>query len=92
MINTCNEIIQLDSKAKFIGIMIPIFYKEMARGYEKINDIANALKFYSLAKEAFINYRTTKALRNPDDWLADIDRIDKRISNLRRNVNERSNR
>jgi hypothetical protein len=91
VINNCNDIIQLDSDAKFIGIMIPIFYKEMASAYAKINDITNALKFYSLAREAFINYRTTTALRNPDDWVADIDGIDKRISKLRRNENKKIN-
>lgn len=91
LINNCNEIIKLDSTAKFIGLMAPIFYKEMASAYEKINDIANSLKFYSIAKEAFINYRTTNALRNPDDWLADIDRIDKRIFKMRRKENEKKN-
>jgi vacuolar-type H+-ATPase catalytic subunit A/Vma1 len=85
VINNCNEIIQLNSNAQYIGIMFPIFYKEMASAYEKIDDIVNAIKFYYLAKEAFINYRTTNPLRNPEDWLADIDRIDKRISHLKRN-------
>lgn len=92
LVNNCNDIIQLSSKAKFIGIMIPIFYKEAANAYEKINDITNALKFYSLAKEAFINYRATNALKNRNDWLADIDIIDKRISRLRGKENENTNR
>lgn len=82
VINNCNEIIQLDSEAKFIGIMIPIFYKEMASAYQHINHITNAIKFYSLAKEAFLKYRSEKPLNSPNDWLVDIERIDKKLSKL----------
>jgi hypothetical protein len=82
VINICNVIIQLDSQAKFIGIMVPIFYKEMANAYEKNCDISNAIKFYSLARDGFIKYHAEKSLRSSNDWLPDIDKIDKKIIKL----------
>ena len=82
VINIGNAIIQLDSQAKFIGIMVPIFYKEIANAYEKLCDISNAIEFYSLARDGFIKYRAEKSLGSENDRLSDIDRIDKKIIKL----------
>ena len=79
---TCAEIIQLDSKAKFIGIMVPIFYKESAIAYEKMNDFTNAINYYSLAKDGFIKHRNENRLANANDWIQDIDRIEEKIAGL----------
>jgi hypothetical protein len=81
-INVCEEIIQLDSQAKFINIMIPLFYKDMAKAYEKLEDIDNTLKYYHLAKEGLLKYRNEHNLNSTDEWLNDINNIDERILKL----------
>lgn len=86
VIKVCNEIIDLDLKAKFIGIMIPIFHREIARAYQYLNNFSEAIKFYSLSKEGFLKHRKEKALNKPDDWLIDISKIDKKISTLKNKI------
>lgn len=82
VIENCNTIITLDSKAKFIGIMLPIFYKEMANAYEMIDDITNAISYYRIAKKEFQEYRAKRQLSTPSDWLNDIDKIDRKLTKL----------
>jgi hypothetical protein len=82
VINICEEIIQLDSKAKFIHIMTPLFYKELANAYEKINDIDNSLRFYEISRGLFIDYRSNNKLKNPNDWIDEITKIEKRMDAL----------
>jgi hypothetical protein len=81
-INVCEEIIQLNDQAKFISIMTPLFYKDMAKAYEKLEDRDNSLKYYRLAKEGLLKYRSEHKLNSPDDWLNDINSIDERVSEL----------
>lgn len=88
VIKSCNHIIQLDLDAKFIGIVIPLFYKEMASSYTKMGENANALKSYLRAKDEFIKYRINNALKNPSDWLSDISAIDKHIVKLQAKENK----
>jgi tetratricopeptide (TPR) repeat protein len=82
LISICEEIIQLDDEAKVISISLPLCHKDMAKAYEKLDDIDNALKYYHLSKESFLKYRNENTLSNPDDWLKDIAIIDKRILKL----------
>lgn len=60
LIVICEEIIKLDQQAKFISIMTALFYREIARAHEKLNNNADALKCYILARESFLEYRTQK--------------------------------
>jgi hypothetical protein len=82
VVSVCNEIIQLDKENKFIGIMVPLFYKDMAYAYEKMEEINNALNYYQLAKDGFLKYRSEQKLSKPDDWLDTIAIIDKKIGKL----------
>jgi hypothetical protein len=81
-INVCEEIIQLGSQAKFISIMVPLFYKDMAKAYEKLEDSDNTLKYYRLAREGLLKYRSEHKLNSPDDWLDEINGIEERILKL----------
>jgi hypothetical protein len=81
-INVCEEIILLDRQAKFISIMIPLFYKDMAKAYEKLEDSDNTLRYYRLAKEGLLKYRDEHKLNDTDDWLDEINSIDERILKL----------
>lgn len=82
VISTCENIIQLDSQAQFIQIMVPLFYKEIANAYSKLNAIEKALNYYEISKTEFINYRVNNPLRDPNDWLDEIARIDKKLIKL----------
>jgi hypothetical protein len=79
LIVACHSIIELDVRAKHIGIFVPRFLKKIAKAYSKLNDHPRALENYRLAKEAFENYRKTATLNKPDDWLDEIAKMDKEI-------------
>jgi tetratricopeptide (TPR) repeat protein len=79
----CEEIIDLDKKAKFIGIMIPLFYKDIANSYSKLENTLKAIEFYELAVNGFIEYRKKAKLNSTSDWLNDIEKINKKIENLK---------
>jgi len=51
----------------------------MAAAYEKLDDTANALKFYRVALEAYKRYRATKRLAKPTDFLDDLEEIGRKI-------------
>lgn len=79
IIESCEMILALDERAKFIGIMTPKFYKEIGNAYFKLNEFQNALCSFQIAKEQFINYRRDHNLSNSDDWLTEINSLDKNI-------------
>lgn len=82
LIAVCQLIIELDSEAKFISIMTPLFYKDMAKAFQKLGQNNQALKYYQMAKERFLKYRAENKLNQPDDWLKDISIIEKKILKL----------
>jgi hypothetical protein len=82
VIQGCNLILELDDKAKYIGIFVPLFLKEIAKAHAKLGDRPNAIKNYRLAKEAFEEYRESKALNKPDDRLDEIAKMNKAIAKL----------
>lgn len=82
VIEIAGKIIDLDKEAKFIKIMTPLFYKEIGAAYEKLGELDKAIKNYKLAVEGFSRYRESKDLNKPDDWLKDIQSIDKKIDRL----------
>ncbi|MCK4881879.1 MAG: hypothetical protein KAS92_02515 [Candidatus Omnitrophica bacterium] len=77
------DILKLDKTAKFIGIMTPLFNKDIANSYLKINDNENALKYYKLSLNGFIEYRKNNTLNKPTDWLKDIEILEKKINKLK---------
>jgi len=80
------KIIELDSRAKFIQIMVPIFLKEAGSAYQKLNDISSAVEYFKLAKNGYIEHRNRAQLNKPDDWLKDIASLEKNILKLSSNV------
>jgi hypothetical protein len=82
IIKLCLAILSLNDRAKFIKIMTPLFYKEIANSYLKLNDYANALHYLETARDDFIAYRQNNNLDNPDDWLKDINTLEKDIDKI----------
>lgn len=77
------NIIDLDKEAPFIRIMTPLFYKEIGAACEKLGDLNNAIENYQLAVDGFTKYRESNDLNKPDDWLKDINSLNKKIERLR---------
>ena len=84
VVEICNKIIVLDSSAKFIQIMTPLFFKEMGAAYEKLGEKENAREAYESARDGFMEHRKHNSLRSPDDWLKDIQSLEKKIGKLDR--------
>jgi tetratricopeptide (TPR) repeat protein len=78
IINTVNEIIELDKNAKFIGIAIHIFEKEIGNAYLKINDTTSALEHF---KKAVSEIKEEQA-KQPGSWMKDIERLKAKIARL----------
>ena len=83
LIELCMAIIALHERAKFIGIMTPIFHKEIGNAYLKLNNYPNALHSLQLARKKYIEYRQNNNLKNPNDWLDDINALDKKILKIK---------
>lgn len=82
VIHYCEQIIELDKKAKFIEIMVPLFEKDTGDAYLKCGNRHMARKHFILAVNGFKEYRKNNALSSPDDWLKDIERLQKKIDKI----------
>lgn len=87
VISACEELIQL-SPDELLSIRPPPLYKDMARAYEKLGDIDNALKYYNLSKEGFLENRKRLSedkeyfSHHSNAWLKDIAIIERKITKL----------
>jgi hypothetical protein len=84
VVEICNKIIALDSSAGFIQIMTPLFFKEMGAAYEKLCERENAREAYKSACDGFMEHRKHNNLHSPDDWLKDIQSLERKIGKLER--------
>jgi tetratricopeptide (TPR) repeat protein len=82
IISISKEIIELDKNAKFIGIMTPLFQKDMADAYLKISDYSNASIYYKEAINSLNNYRNINDLNNSDSFLKEISSLEKKLTKL----------
>lgn len=82
VIAICKNIIELDGRAKFMQIMVPIFLKEIGSAYLKLNRKESATEYFKLARNGYIEHRSRGRLNKPDDWLKDIARLEKSILKL----------
>jgi len=81
IINYCEQIIELDLKAKSIKIMVPIFQKDLGDAYAKLGNNELAKNYYLYAIEGLKKKRESP-LNKPDDWLKDIEVLQKKINKL----------
>jgi len=81
IINSCEQIIELDLKAKSIKIMVPIFQKDLGDAYAKLGRNELAKNYYLYAIEGLKKKRESP-LNKPDDWLKDIEVLQKIINKL----------
>jgi tetratricopeptide (TPR) repeat protein len=77
VIDKANEVLKLDAEAKFIGIFVPIFQKDIADAYLKLNKIEEAIQHY---KNAIAGYKSEHEKNN--GWLKDIERLETKVLRL----------
>jgi hypothetical protein len=82
LIVTGEQIIDLAEDAKFIGIMVPLFQKDIGYAWQKLGDVDRAVHFYNLAKSGLLKYRAEEKLYKLDDWLDTIGVIDRKIGRM----------
>jgi hypothetical protein len=83
------SILSFAKTAKFIEIMTALFHRDLGDAYLKNGNPIKALEHYGAARSEFIEYRKTQKLSKPSDWLKDIETLDKKISKIDRDINNK---
>ena len=82
IIDTAKEIIEISKRAESIKIMEPLFYKEIGMAHEKMGEKNEAIENYRLAAEGFAAHRKFNEVNKSDDFLKDIQSLEKKIRKL----------
>jgi len=82
LISIGNSILELDTNAKFIGIFVPLFQKEMADAYLNLNQNDKAIEYYQAALTGYKADREKRKTTAPDSWVKDISRLEKKLGKL----------
>lgn len=84
VVEACFEIIALDARAKSLNIMACLYHKDLGEAYLKLLEYEKAVASLNTAREGLIEYRATKKLKFPDDWLNELKAIDRLIERITR--------
>jgi len=82
IIDISNSILKLDVEAKFIEIFVPLFEKDIADAYLKMGQEELALVHYRSALLGFRLEHEKDKKRNPESWVKDIERLERKIAAL----------
>ncbi|MDY0009458.1 MAG: hypothetical protein RBS08_07110 [Bdellovibrionales bacterium] len=79
---TCHAILALDARDKSLNIMTCLYHKDLGEIYLKLLEYDKAIAFLNTAREGLVEYRATKKLKFPDDWLNELKAIDRLIQRI----------
>jgi len=79
-------ILSFANTASFIGIMTPLFHRDIGNAYLRNNDKIKALDHYQAARTEFIEYRNTHNIYKQNDCIKDIETLDKKIKRIEINI------
>lgn len=79
---TCHAILALDARDKSLNIMACLYHKDLGEIYLKLLEYAKAIASLNTAREGLIEYRATKKLKFPDDWLNELKAIERLIQRI----------
>ena len=82
VIDLSKKIIAHSIKAPEIRIMAALFHKDIADSYVRLNDTPSAIAACREAIASFKHYRATERLSKPDDFLSDIEKLQKKLEKL----------
>lgn len=80
----CQQIIALDARAKSLNIMVCLYHKDLGEAYLKLLEYEKAVECLNTAREGLIEFRATKKLKFPEDWLNELKAIDRLIERITR--------
>ncbi len=76
---TCHAILALDARDKSLNIMACLYHKDLGEIYLKLLEYDKAIASLNTAREGLIEWRATRKLKFPDDWLNELKAIDRLI-------------
>ena len=79
----CHAIIALDARDKSLNIMVCLYHKDLGEIYLKLLEYEKAVASLTTAREGLVEYRATKKLKAPDDWVKEIAAIDRLIQRIK---------
>lgn len=79
VVEACLAIIALDERAKSLNIMACLYHKDLGEAYLRLHEYEKALASFNTAREGLIEFRATKKLKFPEDWLNELKVIEKLI-------------
>ncbi len=79
---TCQAILALDARDKSLNIMACLYHKDLGEIYLKLLEYEKAVDHLNIARAGLIEYRATKKLKFPDDWLNELKAIDRLIQRI----------
>lgn len=82
----CNKIIEFDQHAKFINIFIPIIRKDKCKALGKVQRYKEAIEEYQTVINELRMFRLSEPLSSPNDWLDEIEKVNKEICRLSRHL------
>jgi len=84
VIATGEKIIKLADNASFIGIVVPLFERDMGKAFSKLGNHPEAMKHFSLAIEGFRKYRKAHGTESSEEWMKDIVSLEKEVAKIMR--------
>jgi hypothetical protein len=84
VVEACLEIIELDTRVKALNIMACLYYKDLGEAYLRLLEYQKAVDSLNTARKGLMEWRATKKLKFPDDWLNELKAIDRLIVRIER--------
>lgn len=81
-VEACLEIIALDKRAKALNIMACLYYKDLGEAYLKLLEYEKAVESLKIAHAGVLEWRATRKLKFPEDWLAELSNIERLIQRI----------
>ena len=78
--------LELSKKAPEIGIVDFLIFKQIALAHERIGQYAEAIKPYETAINLCHEFRRNENLANPDDFIRDIEVMNRKVELLRKKM------
>ena len=82
IIEIATKTLQLDAEAKFIGILVPSFEKDIADAYLKLEQRDKATEHYQAALIGYRAEHEKNKKTSPDSWQKEIERLEKKLKSL----------
>jgi hypothetical protein len=84
-VEACQAIIAMDAASKSLNIMACLYHKDMGEAYLKLHEYELGLASLKTARDGLMEWRATKKLRFPEDWLVELKTLERLIQRVEAN-------